>query len=863
MGRFALQSAWLMLAAGVAAGTVSAAPFEDDVLPIFAQHCTKCHGPQIQMAGLGLHDVAAVVKGGDNGPVIAPGAPDDSLLLERVKAGTMPPGGEPPLTDVQIQKLEEWIASASFDSAAEAAAEAEYVTSITEEDRNFWSFRPLDAAAPAGRSRPGVSAVDAFLLAKLEERGLSYSPEASRARLIRRATFDLTGLPPTPAEIEAFEKDPAPRAYEKVIDRLLASPRFGERWGRHWLDVAGYVDTIGRDVQANGYKLGPGRWRYRDYVVAAFNEDKPFDRFLQEQIAGDELVSWRDADSYDPEVIEALTATGYLRTVEDPTDAPERNTELLQYSVVHQTIEILTSGVTGLTVGCARCHTHKFDPIPQRDYYRLMAVLAPAYNTAEWIQPQDRFLADVPPAERKAIDEHNQAIEEAVKPLNEGQAALVKRGEEAYLAARLGDYPENERAALEEAARTPAKKRSGDQKELAKAAKLQSIALADALAALSAEDRANYDDLTSRIEALEAGKRSYHKLEALYDNGPTPVIRVHRRGDHESPGEVAPPGGLEVLEDAGGLELNAAVGSGRRLALAKWLTDPDTRAAALVARVRVNRIWSHLFGEGIVSTLDNFGKMGDRPSHPELLEWLASEFQGNGWRTKPLIRALMLSAAYRQDSTRVGRENEVDGPDPREVDPGNSLRWRMRTRRLESEVIRDSMLAISGKLDSTLGGPPIPTHVESDGMVVLDEDKLESPAARYRRSLYLVARRRFNLSMLGVFDHPVMSTNATHRNASAVVLQSLMMLNDAEVNELAGFFAKRVAKTAGASPEDQIRRAFQMALGRSPAAEELDWALPFYRRELSRYSDAEAPGEAALAGLCHVLFNSNEFLYVE
>jgi hypothetical protein len=520
-------------------------------------------------------------------------------------------------------------------------------------------------------------------------------------------------------------------------------------------------------------------------------------------------------------------------------------------------------------VGCARCHTHKFDPIPQRDYYRLMAVLATAYNPSEWIQPQDRFLADVPPAKREAIDSHNQAVDEKIKPLADQQDELVDRGQEAHILAQLAAYRTAERDEVEAAVRTPAKKRTPAQKALAKMAKLDALQPAAAVAALSPEDRSRYDDLGRQIEGLKAQKRSYNKLEALYNAGPTPAIHLHRRGDHESPGDAAPPGGLEVLEDEGEMGLDGAVSSGRRLALARWLTDPDTRAGALVARVAVNRVWAQLFGEGLVSTLDNFGKMGARPSHPDLLEWLASEFQRNGWQMKPLIRTLMLSAAYRQDSSRAPGEDSLDQPDPNEADPDNTLLWRMRTRRLESEVIRDSMLAISGKLDRTLGGPPIPTRVQSDGMVVLDDDRLASPGERYRRSLYLVARRRFNLSMLGVFDHPVMSTNATERQASAVVLQSLMMLNDAEVNEQSAFFAARVLESAGARAEDQIVTAFRMALGREPAPDELDWAGDFYGRELARYRAvtdglyAQPPSQAALGGLCHVLFNTNEFLYVE
>ena len=841
-------------------GQLAAAGFEQEVLPILSKNCVSCHGPQVQMAGLGLHDVSSALKGGTNGPVIQPGDADASVLMQRLVAGTMPPGGVR-LDDQDLETIKAWIRSVSPNAAASAAgASTEYVSSITDENRNFWSFRPLSHPAPPAVSKAEADAVDHFLLEKLEAEGLGFSSEASRAHLIRRASFDLIGLPPTPEEIASFEQDPSADAYERVVDRLLASPHFGERWGRHWLDVAGYVDTFGRDVQANGYLVGPGRWRYRDYVVAAFNQDKPYDRFLLEQIAGDQLVDWREAKAYTPEIVDALTATGYLRTVEDPTNANERDTELLRYSVLHQTIEILTSGVTGLTVACARCHTHKFDPIPQRDYYRLMAMLAPAYNVEEWVQPQDRVLADVPPAERRRIDEHNEAKEAEIKPLAAKQAEIVKRGEEAHVRAYLAGCDAVARPTLEQALATPAKKRSDEQKQLLAKAKLEKIGLDAALAALPPEERETYSGLKAKIAALQSEKLSYNKLESLYDVGPAPVTRLHQRGDHESLGDVVPPGGLEVLEEPG--DFAGAPEGERRLALARWLTDAKGRAGALVARVMVNRIWAHLFGEGLVSTVDNFGAMGVPPSHPELLEWLASEFQRSGWRIKPMIRRLMLTEAYRQSSTRSGREAGA-GPDPEQVDPDNRLLWRMRTRRLESEVIRDSMLAVSGKLDPRLGGPPIPTKVQADGMVVFDEDKMAAAEDRYRRSLYLVARRRFSLSMLGVFDHPVMSTNATQRSSSAVVLQSLMMLNDEEVNEQAVFFARRVAEAAGGDPGDRISRAFRVAFGRPPADDELDWALAFYEREKERFQTSPSAEISALAGICHVLLNSNEFLYVE
>ncbi|MEX2261431.1 MAG: PSD1 and planctomycete cytochrome C domain-containing protein [Bryobacteraceae bacterium] len=843
---------------------LAAAPvdFEKNVLPVLNARCSKCHGPKLRMAGLDLHEASLVLRGSDNGPVIVKGSADGSLLVKRIVDGSMPPGKEVKLTGEEIDVIRRWVdagAPANLPAATVAAVEP---ASVSEKDRQFWAFqKPLRPPVPEVRnSALGRTPVDAFLLEKLEAKKLSFAPEASRTKLARRAYFDLIGLPPTPEEVDAFVSDQSHDAYEKLIDRLLASPHYGERWGRHWLDVAGYVDTFGRDVQANGYKIGPGRWKYRDYVVNAFNSDKPYDRFLKEQLAGDELVDWRNAKEYNTEILDALTGTGYLRTVEDPTDTDERNTVLLRYGVLHQTIDILSSGVLGLTVGCARCHSHKFDPIPQRDYYRLMAVLSPALNVEEWVQPQDRVVADVPEAEKTTIDGHNAMIEAQAAPLREQLAAIGKIYEEQLLDKKLESLPGGERAAVKAAVQTIPKHRTGPQKLLAKKVEPLSFKPAQIQALMTEEHRRKTEELQTQIRLFEARRRAYGKLEVLRDTGAPPRTFLHRRGDHESQGPDVEPGALEVLEDPEApltfpAYTSGKQSTGRRLALAEWLTDGGSVAGGLVARVMVNRIWSHVFGEGIVATPENFGKMGAPPTHPELLDWLTSEFIRSGWRVKPMVKSLMLSAAYRQDSSRPGDSHAQT------ADPDNRLLWRMRMRRLESEVIRDSMLAVSGTLDRSFGGPPIPINVRPDGMVVISEKDLPSPAAKCRRSLYLVARRRFNLSMLGVFDHPVMSTNATHRSASAVVLQSLMMLNGDEVMEQARRFAERIAQAAGNEPAPRISAAFRMAFGRPPSEKELVWAGEFYTREAARH--AESREQSALASLCHVLFNSNEFLYVE
>jgi hypothetical protein len=854
-----------------AAQNGSVPEFSRDVLPILQKNCVGCHGPKARMAGLDLHEASLVLRGGENGPVIAPGVPKGSLLLKRVREGSMPPAGKNRLTDPEVATIERWIASGAAGTTTTASPEPAYVSTVTAKDRQFWSFRTLEKTAkPRVRQTKLVrTPIDAFLLAKLESKKLSYAKEASRGTLLRRAYLDLTGLPPAPAEIDAFAADKSSDTFARLVDRLLASPQFGERWGRHWLDLAGYVDTVGRDVQSNGYKIGEGRWKYRDYVVKAFQADKPFNQFLTEQLAGDELFDWRHAKQYTPDQIEKLIATGFLRTAEDPTDNAERDTPLLRYEVIHQTIDILTSSVMGVTVGCARCHNHKFDAIPQKDYYSLMATLTPAYNPVKWTPVLQRTLADVPPAAKKAIDDHNASLDKTIEPKKAELSKLYEKLSLPIIEEAISKVDAKDRALTKKAALLPEIKRNARQKNLVAALGVD-LSPKAILGRMTAEDRETAEALQAEIASLEKQRKSYATLEALYEEGPPPETFIHRRGDHESKGPVVDPAGLEVLSGpATVLEHPIAWSSGRRRALAEWLTREGTPAASLVARVYVNRVWMHLFGEGLVSTADNFGKMGSLPTHPELLEYLAGEFVRNGWSTKKLIREMMLSRAYRQSSLAVDFPKIAGLADPQKSDPDNSLLWHMRLRRLESEVIRDAMLAVSGKLNSKIGGPPVPTITQNDGMVIIDETKLDDPSDRFRRSMYMVARRRYNLSMLGVFDHPVMSTNAKERGASAVVLQSLMMMNDKEVLTQAGYFAARVLSAAGAAPSDRalLDTAYRYALGRTPDAVEVTTLSGLLQRERDRFRQAgiqdKEVARESLASACHVLLNANEFLYVE
>lgn len=867
--------AWAWIPAIAAEPNTPPVVFERDVLPILTAHCLKCHGLEARKASLDLRTAGLIRRGGDSGPAIVNGSPSDSPLYERVADRSMPPKDELPLNVEQIEIIRRWIASGAAAAGGEPALAANEAPEVSDEDRRFWAFqkacRPRSPpVADAARVR---TPVDRFLLARLEQQGLGYSRPAEPRTLVRRLYFDLVGLPPSPAEVEQFLADCAAAgddaACDRLVERLLASPHYGERWGRHWLDAAGYVDVNGSDNDAAIIKIAENKWLYRDYVVQAFNDDKPFDRFLTEQLAGDELVDWRNAEKFTPEIRELLVATGYLRSGIDDTDQNELNTALIRYRVLHLTVEVVGGGLLGLTTGCARCHSHKFDPIPQRDYYRLMAVLAPAFNPQSWIPLNERFLPDVSPAEQRAINEHNAALEKQIEPLKAQIAAIEAAQRQRLVDARLAALPEPIRADVKAAIETPAERRNEVQTYLAgKFEPSLTVSPEEVAASLGPDDKAKRSAAQAQIAALRGQKRSWGKLQATWDVGPAPDTFLLRRGDHETPGAEVEPGFLSVLcDDEGALRAAGAAGetSGRRLALARWLTDRDSRAAALAARVFVNRVWQRLFGEGIVATTENLGRSGAAPTHPELLEWLAAEFIEGGWRVKPLVRLLVASSAYRQASSRASLAPVQ--PNPEAIDPDDRLLWRMRLRQLESETVRDAMLAVSGALDRSLGGPPVELENRPDGMVVIDAKKLRTPSSQWRRSLYVLARRNYHLSLLQDFDQPAVAVNCTRRTPSAVVTQSLTLLNDAFMFEQAERFARRVADISpGEAGAARIEAAFQLALGRPPLPVEIDWAGELLSRQAERFRSQQMPaGEAqhkALAQLCHMLLATNEFLYV-
>ena len=850
------------------------ARFETEIQPLPKERCVVCHGGSAPQSGLDLGTLASTLRGGNHGPVVLEGFSDKSILVRQLVNGAMPPeGAGNALSDAEIELIREWIDEGHFTdyvdlgNPLDRAFTDDEAPPVTASDRQHWAFRtPLSSDPPeieaGGTMR---TPIDAFLLEQLEQQGLTYSSEAPRQTLLRRAYFDLWGMPPTPEQAEEFLSDERPDAYERLLDRLLESHRYGQRWGRFWLDAAGYVDTRGKDFRADTTSLSPGIWRYRDYVIDAFNADKPWDRFLTEQLAGDELHDWRNAEQYTPDMLKGLVATGYLRTVLDATDEDISDRPADRYDTLFALLDKVSRSAVGLTLSCARCHSHKFDPIPQRDYYRFLALLSAAYNPSDWIQPKKRLLYTVSATEKERIDEHNKAIDEQVQSLKSELEEISKPYRDALFETKLEQVP----SAVREEFRIGLAATAGDRTEVQKdlvskyssAVKITDKEIRDKA---SAEHKERLAQLRRDIATWNGRRGELERVQALWDGGELPTIRLLQRGSVESPGPAVKPGFLSVL--CGAEETCLAMPSpnrvgdttGYRLALAEWLTDPEH---PLTARVIVNRIWQHHFGTGIVATPDNFGSNGSPPSHPELLDWLAVDFVKHGWKVERLHKMIMLSGVYRQSSSRD--DNSASKRAGIE-DPDNRLLWRMPLRRLEAEALRDSILAVGGKLDDALGGPPVELDSLSDGLQVATGE------GAHRRSVYLTARRAWSSTFMGTFDFPNIDTTCTRRAPSATPLQSLTLMNSDFVLENATAVARRVLDSqAGrsASLETLARLAYRLVLTREPSSEEIVLATEHLEKQQELYGRAIASTEKALAesveNLTHMLISSNEFLYVD
>jgi len=864
----AIAAGRLCLAADAPSG--ESLTFEQHIRPILKTHCLLCHGEEGKFEGkLDLRMRRLMSAGGESGPSFVAGKPDESLLLKRLRAGEMPPQGKV-LSRHEIELIERWIAAGAVTSKEEPMDVAA-VGDIADDEKAFWSFQPVQHPAiptVAARDRSRTP-VDAFLLQKLEERRLSLSLDIERHTFIQRATFSLLGLPPTPDEVDEFSQDPSPDAHERLIDRLLASPHYGERFGRHWLDLAGYSDSDGYTesdpVRAYSYK-------YRDWVIRAMNSDMPFDQFLIDQLAGDELIPLPHAN-LTTEQQDHLIATGFLRTVADGTGQGV-DQKVARNAVVAETIKVVSTSLLGMTVGCAECHNHRYDPIPQTDYYRMRAIFEPALNWKEWRAPGQRLVTLYTDADRaKAAEVEAAAVkiqEERKKKLDEFMEQIFER--------ELAKVPEEHRERVKAARNTPDKDRTPEQVALLKDfpsadPKPGQIELYDHKAFLELK---KFDEQVADVRKQKPVEDFISPLTEV--PGQIPATVLFYRGDPDQPKQSLPPGELSViswLNTAIPEKSDALPTSGRRLAYARHLTDGRH---PLVSRVFVNHIWTKHFGRGIVATPGDFGVLGDRPTHPELLDWLAVEFSGHGvskWSVKRLHRLLVTSTAYRQSSTRTSQGDAID--------PDNRLLSRMSVRRLEAEAVRDAILSVNGTINDKVGGKPVPVMLDEDGQVVVGIENLNGEnrpgpiiplhGEEYRRSVYVQVRRSRPLAMLDSFDLPTLDPNCSARSSSTVAPQSLMLMNSDFILAAARQLSERLQSAAGPDANERIRLAWRLLFGRLPNDGEIQSAARFVVDEEARLTAAaeaitdpkQRPDAAQWAWItfCQALLGSNEFLYLD
>lgn len=756
----------LVLAAPTAA---QSRHFEARVRPLLVKHCIDCHGPKKQKGGLRLDSAAAVQEG----EVIDAKAPEKSLLLKAIRHEgklKMPPEKKLPAADIAV--LTAWVkAGAPWPVTSTTRRPGE----ITPAERAFWAFQRVNAAAvPMVKDRRwGSNPVDAFILARLEAKNLTPASRADRRTIIRRVTFDLTGLPPTPDEVEAFVKDTRPGAYERVVDRLLASPAYGERWGRHWLDVVRYADTAGDN---SDYPI-PQAWKFRNWVIDAFNADTPYDRLIKEQVAGD-LLKDRTRES--------LIATGYLASARRFGSYEDKRYQW--YLTFEDTIENLGRTFLGLGLSCARCHDHKFDPVSSEDYYALYGF----FQSTRYPWP---------------------GTELAKKPYD-----LVPLGS------------------------------------------------ANEISTFNKERQKQLADLDSRIKS-EKNKNKQNALRKERDrvaNSPLPFelayavsegkrwvgsAKLQKQGDPTKPGKEVPRRFLRIL---GGQVLPKEEKGSGRLHLANWIADPKN---PLTARVMVNRLWHYHFGQGLVATPNDFGKQGQRPSHPELLDWLAARFSAEGWSIKSMHRLMVLSRAYQQGSE--------DSESNLLADPDNRLLWRFNRRRLDAEAIRDTLLSISGELDRTPGREhPFPAP---SSWSFTQHKPFKAVYPTDRRSVYLMTQRIQRHPYLALFDGPDTNASTAKRGTSTTPLQALFLMNDPWIHRLSVAFGNRLLRE-GTTEKDRLIRSFLLAYGRHPGKEELATAALFLNRIRSKVKSAAKPNEVEARtweSYARALFLTSELVYVD
>lgn len=790
--------------------------FEKHIRPLLVKHCYECHSgnPEDAQGGLVLDRKSGWQHGGDSGAVVVPGSPDESLLLDSVRYESleMPPSGQ--LSQQEIDVLTRWIKMGAPDPRVAAPTEQEEKIAAQSQAR-LWSLEPLDFQRPPEFSNSAWprTDVDRYVFAHMQDHGVTPVPDADRVTWLRRVTFDLIGLPPTQEQVKHYLRDESRQAEARVVDRLLASPHFGERWGRHWLDVARYAESSGK-----AYNVAyPYAWRYRDYVIDAFNEDKPYNEFLKEQIAGDLLP----ADS-DAERLEQTVATGFLAL--GVKDHNARNERQFFADVVDEQIDVTSRAILGMTVACARCHDHKFDPISIEDYYAMAGVFhstEPLFGTSD-VKGKggtpNKFPAELQP------------IGEGAQKLHEVYRAHEKKAGELSRKARAARRDVQNLTDKIEAAEDPEKKQ-----ELEKQKKE------------AAKKRDQLNDELEQIRKNPPPRPSY--AMAMRDREKPKNTRLHKGGNHRDLGEPVPRGFSKALADFATPEIDPKASG--RVALAEWLASNQN---PLTARVMTNRVWQHLFGQGIVPTPGNFGNSGKKPTHPELLDMLASRFIEQNWSVKELIRSIVLSRTYRLSS----RYDEANG----RVDPESTYLWRMRPKQLDAELLRDAMLFASGQLDRSRPAEGSVLAKLGPGIVGRNFQEKEIHVPSEHRSVYLPILRDSLPRPLKLFGFGNPTLVVAERNTSVVPEQSLYMLNSEFARAQSKRMAERLLAHRNWNPEQRIRRAYQLALSRRPTEQELDQAAGYLNRQGSRSERETEPVPQRWSAFCQALFASAEFRYL-
>ena len=947
--------------------------FEKHIRPILKAHCFHCHGEAgVVEAGLDLRLRHWLMRGGESGEAIVPGDASKSLLLERMESGEMPPGDEQVSLEEQAI-IKEWLNA----GAITARPEPENLDGgdyFTQEELSYWAFQPIRRPAvpnviadPSAEPQSGTASlinneIDAFILRRLREHQLDFSSKADRHTLIRRLAFDLWGLPPTDQMISSYIDDSRPNATARLVDRLLAAPEYGERWGRHWLDVAGYADSDGyteKDIEREF------AYFYRDYVTESWNHDKPFDQFVCEQLAGDEM-SDASAEGGDLSVerISQLAATGFLRMAPDGTSAGGVDRAEAANQNIADTIQIMSSAFLGLTVGCARCHDHRYDPISQADYYRLRAIFEPALDWKQWKTPTQRRVSLYTQSER----ETRAGVEKKAKAAEEDRSKRQSEHIARTLYEELLVVPDDKRASLKEAYETAKAKRTAEQTALleefpsignissgslylyaeqrarragdiervanekqrefilsasleragdldeSKLANLRELLQVDpsewneeqkalgeelgeiivsveelekvnpegfaklqeyrkaAATCRSTDAKTELAKMLDQVKEIRASAPKEHFVRVLQEpSGHVPKTHLFIRGDHQQPDREMEPSELTVLRSGDYSVIpqdnESLPTTGRRLAYAKSLTNGQH---PLLARVIVNRVWMHHFGRGLVATPGDFGRLGAKPTHPELLDWLAGEFMRSGWSIKRLHRLILLSHTYQQTSIR--RETLE------QRDPDNLWLARMSVRRLEAEAFRDTMLWVSGELVSELNGPPVSVKEDAVGQIVVGKEMLDGERkpkggdadwkGAYRRSLYVQVRRSRPLAVLESFDLPTIAPNCESRVDSNVATQSLMMMNSEFVIKRSERLAEQLIKLT-ADPKQRLVMAWERCFAKPIDSQTLESLSEFVEQQAKVFAEEDGKREAgenetlALASACQAMMSSNAFLYID